>query len=306
MRRIVGLLPRRQVASGVPAIIRLNRQIVIVVDVAVRAGSDLTGGRQLVRARQGEACRAVIKIRRQPRNRVVASGARSNRKHRSRRRMLGVRGLLPGRQVAPGISAVGGGNLQAVIPADMAVRAGNIGVAVGERKIDGRGRVIHRGSQPAVKVVAGIASLRKLRGYVIWIGGLLKIGQMTRGAGGGKTLELTDSSALVAILALHRGVSAQKREAILVILDLLDSNIPTLDGVALGAVRAHLALVHVSVAVLTLLAHVGKDWLYVALRAWHFFVHATQGVLGFVVIELWIGPNRLPTRRSVTVLARNF
>jgi hypothetical protein len=115
-------------------------------------------------------------------------------------------------------------------------------------------------------------------------------------------LELTDSSALVTVLALHRGVSPQKREAILVIFDLLNSSIPTLDRVALGAVRAHLALMHVGVAVRTVLADIGKDRLYVALRTLHFFVHAPQRVRGFVVIEFRGGLNRLPTRRSVAVL----
>ena len=304
VRRVIRLLPRRQMAPGIPAIIRLNRQIVIVVDVAVRASSHFARGRQLVRTCQREACRAVIKIRRLPRNRVVASRARRNWKYRRRRRMLGIRRLLPGRQVAPGIPAVRRGNLQAVIPANMAVRTGNIGVAVGEGKIDGWRRVVHGGPQPAVKIVAGIAGPWKLRGYVIWIGGLLKLGQMTRDTIRGKTLKLADSSALVAILALYRRVRPQQRKAILVILDLLYGNVPALHRVALGAVRAHLALMHVRVAVLTLLAHVGKDGLNMALRALHFFVHASQRVAGFVVIEFRRGANGLPTRRRVTVLTR--
>ena len=38
VRRVIGLLPGRQVASGISAVIRLNRQIVIVADMTVRAG----------------------------------------------------------------------------------------------------------------------------------------------------------------------------------------------------------------------------------------------------------------------------
>ena len=41
VRGIIGLLPGRQVALGIPAIRRLNLQIVVVVDVAVRASSHL-------------------------------------------------------------------------------------------------------------------------------------------------------------------------------------------------------------------------------------------------------------------------
>jgi len=110
----------------------------------------------------------------------------------------------------------------------------------------------------------------------------------------------------VAILALHRSVGPQKRKAILVIFDLLDSNVPSLDRVTLRTIRAHLALMDVGVAVRTVLAHIGKDRLYMALRALHFFVQAPQRVRGFVVIELRRRPNGLPSRRRVTVLTRYF
>jgi len=46
--RVIGLLPGRQVASGIPAVIRLNRQIVIVVDMAVRTGVHFARRRHLV------------------------------------------------------------------------------------------------------------------------------------------------------------------------------------------------------------------------------------------------------------------
>ena len=51
VHRIVGLLPGAQVAAGVTAIRRSNLQIVIVVDVALRACRHLTGRSQLVRIR---------------------------------------------------------------------------------------------------------------------------------------------------------------------------------------------------------------------------------------------------------------
>ena len=78
----------------------------------------------------------------------------------------------------------------------------------------------------------------------------------------------------MAILALHRGVSAEKREAILVILNLLNGIVPTKNGVTLRAIRAHLALVNIGVAILTILPHIREYRLYVALRALHFLVHA--------------------------------
>lgn len=98
----------------------------------------------------------------------------------------------------------------------------------------------------------------------------------------------------------------QKREAILVILHLLNRNVPTLNRVALRAIRAHFSLVDVGVTVLAILADVGKNRLDVALGALCFFVHAAQRVLRFVVIELHDAANRPPSSRGVTVFAWNI
>ena len=60
MHRIVGLLPGRQVASGIPAIRRLNGQRRIVAHVALIAARDLSSRRNLVRIRQRKSRRRVI------------------------------------------------------------------------------------------------------------------------------------------------------------------------------------------------------------------------------------------------------
>jgi len=109
----------------------------------------------------------------------------------------------------------------------------------------------------------------------------------------------------VAILALHRGVSAEKREAILVILNLLNGIVPTKNRVTLRAIRAHLALVNIGVAILTILPHIREYRFYVALRALHFLVHAAQRVVRFGVIEFGDRANGAPARSGVAVLARN-
>ena len=97
--------------------------------------------------------------------------------------MLGVRRLLPGGEMASGIPAVRGSDLQAIVAANVAIRTGNISVSVRKWEIDRRGGMVYGRSQPAVKVVAGLASLWKLGGYVIWIGSLLEIGLVTGDAG---------------------------------------------------------------------------------------------------------------------------
>ena len=109
----------------------------------------------------------------------------------------------------------------------------------------------------------------------------------------------------MAILALHRGVSAEKREAILVILNLLNGIVPTKHGVTLRAIRAHLALVNVGVAILAILPHIREYRFYVALCALHLLVHAAQRIVRFVVIEFGDRANGAPACSGVAVLARN-
>src|SRR5467141_5200183 len=128
---------------------------------------------------------------------------------------------------------------------------------------------------------------------------------MAGNAFGRKTLELTNRRALVAVLALHGGVSAEKRKAILVILNFLNGIVPTENRVALRAVRAHFPLVNIGVAILTILAHVCEYWFYVALRALNFFVHASQRIPRSVVIKFRDGANGAPASRGVAVLAGN-
>lgn len=107
----------------------------------------------------------------------------------------------------------------------------------------------------------------------------------------------------MAVFALNRRVCSEQREAILVILQLLYGYVPALHGVALRAVRAHLPLVHVGVAVFAILSHIGENWLDVALRALHFFVHAAQGILGFVMVEFWNGADGSPSGGRVAIFA---
>ncbi len=109
----------------------------------------------------------------------------------------------------------------------------------------------------------------------------------------------------MAVLALHRSVGSEKREAILVIPYLLNCNIPSLDGMAFGAVRAHLPLVNVGVAILAILTGVGEDRLRVALGALHFFVHPAERITGFIMVELGDSADGTPACGGMAVLARN-
>ena len=87
------------------------------------------------------------------------------------------------------------------------------------------------------------------------------------------------------------------------ILYLLNPDIPALHRVALGAVRAHLPLVNICVAILAVFAYVGEYRLCVALNALDFFMHAAQRVFRFVVVEFRNGADGLPGGRRVAVFA---
>jgi hypothetical protein len=89
-------------------------------------------------------------------------------------------------------------------------------------------------------------------------------------------------------------MGADQREAIEVLIDLLNGNVPAPDRVALLAIRAHLALMNVGVAVRALRAHIGKDHLGVALSAGHSLMQAAQRIFSGVVIEFRDGSNRFP------------
>ena len=169
----------------VPAIGRLDLKIVVVVDVTIGAGCYLSRRGQLMRVGQRKASRGVIKSRILPGNGVMAVGATSDWKYRGRCRVLRVGRLLPGREMASRVSAVRRSNLQIIVVADMTARARNIGVPVGQRKADRRGRMVDGDPEPTVEGMAGVASLRELRRNVVGYVpahrlGLLVILQVTR------------------------------------------------------------------------------------------------------------------------------
>jgi len=90
--------------------------------------------RRNMHSRQCKSCRAVVESCRRPADRRVASGAV---RYRERVSGCGVRrsvGLLPGRQVAAGVPAIGRGDRQCIVVVDVAQIAGHGRVAIGQRE----------------------------------------------------------------------------------------------------------------------------------------------------------------------------
>jgi len=301
---IVGGLPGGEVAASVPAVSRSRLQIVVVVDVALRALQ--------IRVAVGEreARGAVIKNYVGPGRRVVAVRAIRDAEGRASAWVRRVVSLLPGGEVAAGVAAVSCRDLEMIVVADVALLARHVGVPESQREVDRRRSVIaiEACTEPAIEgLVAGLAATGREVGGILGvrrIGGVLPIFEVTRLAVGGQAVENADGGLLMAVIALHGRVCAEERKSILVFFYLLRSDGPTLDGVALGTIGAHLAAVNVAgfVAVRAIFSNVREDGLDVALDALNFFVHAAEGIIGFVVIEFRDRANGAPTCGSVTVL----
>lgn len=108
-------------------------------------------------------------------------------------------------------------------------------------------------------------------------------------------------------LAGRHRVRAEKREAVLMTLNRLNTGFPALDAVATPAVGPELPAVQIRMTILALLSDIGEDLLHVTRCARHAQVHTAQRVLGLpVMIELGDYANRTPTGIRVTVLTSDL
>jgi hypothetical protein len=297
MHWTIRLLPGGQVATGVAAIGRRDCQSVVVIDVADGAGHvGMSVGQQ-------ESRGAVIEGDIGPCGSVVALRAVCRRESRTCLRVRRVICLLPSRQVAAGVAAIGWRDLEIVIIVDMAGGASQISVPVGQQ--EPRGAVIEFGTQPAVKIVATLTIARSKRrtcARVWWVRRRLPILQMAGITAGGKPNENPCGSLFVALVTLHRGMLPKEWKPVLVILYLLHGDIPTVHGVTLLAIGAHLAAVNIRMTVRAILAHIRKYWLHVALHTLHLFMHSAKRIIRLVVVKFWDRANGAPTSSRVTVL----
>jgi len=285
MRRVVGGVVVRDVAGS--AIRR--RPDVLVVDVALRARH------VYVFADERIARGAVIEFGVEPSGCVVADLALLREAHLDVGRAVGGVEILGVASVATGRSAL-------ELASDVAGGAFKRGVRPGEREA-GEFQMIEFGAEPGVGTVAGLAGGRKVEGFVIRLGRSLIIGRVARKTCSGESDELPHGLALVAIRTFQHCVSAKQRKPVVVLFQLLGSNVPTLHGVALFAISAKLAAMNIRVAVRAVAAHILEDQAGVALRAANLLVHPAQRVAGSIVVELRNASDGLPTRIGMAVFA---
>src|SRR5580700_2054148 len=123
--------------------------------------------------------------------------------------------------------------------------------------------------------MATLAGGGKTCGDVVWSCGCFEGCRMAGIALRGHRLEFAGSPSLVAGIAVHRSVRPSQRKAVVMLLNLLNGNLPSTDGVALLAIRSQLALMNVGVTILATLSDAGEDQPHVTLCATHRLVHAT-------------------------------
>ena len=235
----------------------------LAVDMALRTSHTH------VRAGQRKLCeRIVIESCLIPRAAVVASLAGRVKASLGMRRVIG---FVEVRHVAA--NACGRGAHE--FATGMAGGAVQSGVRSDQGKAS-KFEVIKPRAHPVVHGVALFTGGGKIQGHVVQPGGF-RVDEISLVAGHTrrrKTLELAYCGALVTGVAGDGCVRTNQGEAIQVLIDLLDGNIPALYRVALLAVGAHLALVDICMAGRALRAYIRKDWLGVALSARHALVHA--------------------------------
>lgn len=203
-----------------------------------------------------------------PRCSVVTSGTQRYRKVRSYviRDASTQRGrAVPVLQVTTGVATIRERDLQRIVVPDVAGRARHISVATSQRETDRRGCVVTAKvcSEPRVKRC--VAALTIGGGKVgrigrVWrIRSVLPILQVAGLAVGGKPIENPCGRLLVAIFAKHCSVHPEQGKTVLVILHLLNRNVPALNGMALLTIRSHLPTVDIGVAIRAMFSDVRED-----------------------------------------------
>jgi hypothetical protein len=138
--------------------------------------------------------------------------------------------------------------------------------------------------------------------------GLAKGGYVTAHAFGGEpeAVELANRPDLVAGVAVNGCMSTDQRESILMLIDVVNGNLPTIGVVAEVTLGAILAAMQIGVAVLALDGGVAEIQILMAVDALHLRVPAPQRKLGSRMGEFEFGTQRLPAFSAVTLLASNL
>ena len=161
---------------------------------------------------------------------------------------------------------------------------------------------------PTVEVVTLAALQGETQSLMIGRSRFLKRFQVATRALCRKTLpiELSYRSHFVTGIAIHNRVRTDQREPVLMFVDVVNGDLPTVHAVTDVALRPIFAAVQVGMAILALLANVAEDGIKMAFLAGYVDVHAAERIGRLVVIKLRVLANRHPSCRRMTILAGRF
>jgi hypothetical protein len=255
MIRVGGALVILQVAGHTGGC----RQVVVAVYVALRAGQ------RLMCSGERESDRAVVEGRGLPRGCVVArlAGLREGQ-----RDVIGIcTFLIIGQMAAYAVC-------RSPLKSSSGVASATVERGVGTDQGKTRHlQVVELGSQPVVHPMALLAPGWKTAADVAGFGAL-KVFRVTGIALRRESHELPHGRARVARATIQGCMCAQQGKAILMLVDLLHRNLPSLYGVALVAGCSKLPLVNIGMTIGAFLAYVCEDRLGVALSTTDPLVHS--------------------------------
>jgi hypothetical protein len=119
-------------------------------------------------------------------------------------------------------------------------------------------------------------------------------------------VELAHGPDLVAGVTIHNRMRTDQRETVLMLIDVVNRNLPAIDAMAEIALGAVFSAMQVGVTILALPADIGEHGIDMAFLAEHLGMHAAQGICRLVVIELRILTDGHPCRWRMAILARRF
>lgn len=138
-------------------------------------------------------------------------------------------------------------------------------------------QMVKLGIEPRVHGVAAFARGGESRGDMIECR-RAEILLVAAVAGCRKACELARGCISVTVFALQKRMRANKREAILMVANLFERNLPAFHAMAALAIGAKLAAMNIRVAVGTLRANLFEDKIGVALCARHLCMHTAQRI----------------------------
>jgi hypothetical protein len=107
-------------------------------------------------------------------------------------------------------------------------------------------------------------------------------------------------------ITVDRRVRPDKREAVLMLIDVVDRHLPSGVPMADVTLRRVLSAMNVRVTILALISNFGEYQVGVAVLATNALMHPTQSEAGRPMIELQNVAKGFPTLGSMAILARDF